>query len=330
MNKHLSPELEDYYLVMQMLQTVDVGLVILNKNYSVDLWNGFMENHSGLNSDKVIGQSIFDLFHDLPQTWLERKIEAVFTLNTPVYSTWEQKPRLFEFKSYRPLSGHSELMYQNLTFMPLLDPNRQVQKVCLLIYDVTESATSKMQLEEVNKKLEKLSRTDRLTGLYNRGFWEVCLEQEFSRNLNNSQITTTSLLIFDIDHFKAVNDTYGHLAGDAVIKQIAQLLKDLSRATDFAGRYGGEEFVLLMPNTELTEAAQLAEQLRQLIAQTVIEHQGIKLQVTISLGLSEFNSEIGRPSCWIARSDQALYASKQNGRNQTNLWHPNLGTNNLP
>lgn len=316
-------ELADFYWMIQMLQTVDVGLVILERDYRIQLWNGFMENHSGIQSKNLTGKELFSVFPDLPRQWVERKVESVFKLGSPAYSTWEQRPHLFRFKSYRPLTGCSELMFQNITFMPILGPSRRVEQVCLLVYDVTESATSKLQLEKANEQLEKLSRTDRLTGLNNRGYWEECLQQEFRRSKRSSSQTGShsSLIIFDIDHFKPVNDTYGHQAGDEVIRKVAACLKSTARDTDFAGRYGGEEFVLLLPDTDINGAFEVAERLRLCIQGMTVTHESLQLQVTISLGICDFTADLDTAHQWLERADQALYHSKHQGRNQSSVWN---------
>lgn len=325
-NQEKNPELADFYLIMQMLQTVDVGLVILERDYRIKLWNGFMENHSGITNKQLTDKNIFSAFPSLPRAWVERKVKSVFKLGSPAYSTWEQRPHLFPFKSYRPLTGHSEKMYQNITFMPLLDPSRQVNQVCLLIYDVTENATSKLQLEEANQQLEKLSRTDRLTGLNNRGYWEECLQQEYRRNKRASELgkVESSLIIFDIDYFKPVNDTHGHLAGDEVIKAVASCLKETARDTDFSGRYGGEEFVLLLPDTGIEGAFEVAERLRSTIQATYVKYDDLELNVTVSLGICDFTPDLTSFNLWLERADQALYHSKHQGRNQSSAWSHQL------
>lgn len=319
-------EITDSDLILQMLQTIDVGLVILEPDYTIKLWNGFMKNHSGINEKHLLNKNIFTIFPNLPKAWVERKVESVFKLGSPAYSTWEQRPHLFPFKSYRPLTGHSQQMYQNLTFMPLLDSSRKVSQVCLLVYDVTESASSKMQLETANQQLEHLSRTDRLTGLSNRGYWEECLQQEHLRNRRKNNLATTesSLIMFDIDHFKPVNDTYGHPAGDEVIKAVAACLLKQARETDFAGRYGGEEFVLLLPNTGIEDAFKVAERLRNAIQATIVHYEGAALNVTVSLGICEFTPDLDTAILWIERADQALYHSKNQGRNQSSIWSHQL------
>ncbi len=163
-------EMASLHLMLQVLQTVDVGLLLINEQYEVQLWNSFMENHIGMRTADARGSNLFTLFPELPRKWLKNKIERVFKLHCRAYSSWEQRPRLFNFKSTRPLTGKTSLMYQNVTLIPLLNVNKCVSQICLVIYDVTDIATHKLGLEDANIALENLSRTDSLTGLYNRGY----------------------------------------------------------------------------------------------------------------------------------------------------------------
>jgi predicted signal transduction protein with EAL and GGDEF domain len=143
-------------------------------------------------------------------------------------------------------------MFQNITLIPLTGTSGEVSHICLIVYDVTDVAMSKQAITAANAKLERLSRTDRLTGLNNRGYWEECLAAEFRRFARTGQKAT--LVMFDIDHFKKVNDTHGHSAGDAVICTIAKLLARCMRDTDIGGRYGGEEFAVVLVDTDLAAA----------------------------------------------------------------------------
>ncbi|MDX1399871.1 MAG: GGDEF domain-containing protein [Oceanospirillum sp.] len=304
--------------LMQMLQTVDVGLVVVDKTFDIQLWNGFMENHSGVRTMQARGSNIFSLFPELPEQWLTRKIESVFTLDSRAYSTWEQRPHLFRFKSYRPLTGKSEQMYQNVTIIPLTGMDKSVTHACILIYDVTDIATSKIELEKANQELARLSRTDRLTGLNNRGHWEERMDQEFRRFQRNQ--TPTSLIMFDIDHFKKVNDTYGHQAGDEVIKCVASMMVQLQRETDISGRYGGEEFGIILPDTNAEQAVVLAERLRTTLEAAKVDYEGKEIAFTVSLGVCEISADMREYPQWLERADQALYSSKRNGRNQTTVF----------
>jgi len=311
-------ELSRLHWLMQVLQTVDAGLVVVDQEFDIQLWNGFMENHSGVRTSQARGSNIFNLFPDLPEQWLTRKLESVFTLDSRAYSTWEQRPHLFKFKSYRPLTGKSEQMYQNVTIIPLTGTDKSVSHACLLIYDVTDIATSKIELEKANEELARLSRTDRLTGLNNRGHWEERLEQEF-RRVKRSK-TPSSLVMLDIDHFKQVNDTYGHQAGDEVIRVVAATLIRLQRETDISGRYGGEEFGIILPETNADQAMVMAERLRSSIEQSPVTYEGKQISFTISLGICEITPEMQEYTQWLENSDQALFSSKRNGRNQTTIY----------
>lgn len=313
----------DAQMMARLLETVDVGLVVLDKACHIRLWNGFMEHHSGIDVDDALGRSLFKLFPELPAKWLRSKIDAVFNLQIRTYSTWEQWPRLFHFRSSRPLTGVSELMYQNVSIIPLIDQQRVVQQVCLLVYDVTEVATSRISLEQANQRLQTISRTDSLSGLYNRGYWEERLKLEFSRQLRNT--SAVSLLMLDIDHFKSINDSLGHQAGDEVIRELGAILRRSLRETDIAGRYGGEEFAIVMPDTDAAQAMRLAERLRSHIAANETQWHDDSIRVTVSIGISQATRLMNSPGDWLKAADGALYLAKQNGRNQVYIADQNDG-----
>jgi len=312
-------QLNELHWLMEMLHTIDVGLVVLDRQYNVQIWNGFMENHSGLLPREVKDKELFSLFDEIPKEWFKRKAESVFLLKNKAFTIWEQRPYLFKFQNYRPITGSAEHMYQNTTFIPLMSATGLVTHLCLLIYDVTDNAINKQELEKVNAELGVLSQTDGLTKLFNRSHWESCLAAEFKR-WSRSQ-SGSSLVILDIDHFKNVNDTYGHTVGDEVIRHLSQLIKEHARETDTSGRYGGEEFVILLADTPLENAEIFAERLRKKVAGSIVTHNGIDLSYTISLGIAEVDSSIKTYEKWIENADTALYRSKEGGRNKVSV-HP--------
>jgi len=305
--------IEELHWQLGLLQTLDVGLLVVGRDYSVQLWNAFMANHSGHEAADVEGHSLFELFADLPADWLKRKLDAVFLLKNPAYISWEQRPYLFCFKSHRPITGRAPHMYQNVSLIPLTAPNGEVNHVGILIYDVTDVAMTRLQLQRANEQLEALSREDRLTGLFNRGHWEECLDNEFSR-FQRTQVRS-SLVMLDIDHFKRINDTYGHPAGDEVIRHLANLLVSLARKTDIVGRYGGEEFGVVLVDTDSTNAEIYCERVRRAAEAIDVMADGQVINFTVSLGISELQEDTVSPSEWISQADQALYRAKQNGRN---------------
>ncbi|HEY9053108.1 MAG TPA: diguanylate cyclase [Gammaproteobacteria bacterium] len=315
-NNHI--DIREWHWLMDMLQNIDVGLVVLDREYNIQVWNSFMENHSGLSPSHTIGQNLFKLFTEIPDTWFKRKAESVFLLNNRAFTTWEQRPYLFKFKNYRPITGIAAFMYQNITLIPLVSVDSQVNHIGIMIYDATDMAVNKLRLELANDQLESLSRTDRLTRLYNRGYWEECISQEFERFRRTGQ--TCSLVMFDIDHFKKVNDTYGHQAGDEVIRLTADLLVKNKRTTDIAGRYGGEEYAVILLDTSAQNSMTFAERLRKDIERQCVTHDGNEIKYTISLGIAELVGTMTDYKQWIVCSDRALYEAKKSGRNQTVIY----------
>ncbi|MGL1958393.1 MAG: diguanylate cyclase [Colwellia sp.] len=311
-------QLNELHWLMEMLHNIDVGLVVLDKEYKVQIFNGFMENHSGLLPREVKNSSLFDLFDEIPKDWFVRKAESVFLLKNKAFTIWEQRPYLFEFESYRPVTGNADHMYQNTTFIPLLSSTGEVSHLCLLVYDVTDNALHKLSLEQANKDLEVLSQTDGLTQLHNRMHWENCVQAEFKRWTRSQH--TSSLVILDVDNFKYINDEYGHMAGDEVIRHISALIRHHVRETDVSGRYGGDEFTILLADTPLKNSYIFAERLRKEVCAAVVKYNDIDINYTISLGIAELDSSVASHLDWIANADKALYRSKNGGRNKVSLY----------
>lgn len=309
--------LSDFHWLLEVLQTIDVGMLVVDLEFNVVAWNGFMENHSGIAPQDALGRNLFSVFPDIPKDWFEHKSRTVIQLHNRAFTTWEQRPYVFKFKNNRPITGTAEFMYQNCTFIPVSNIRGQVESLCIIVYDVTDVAVSKMELQKANQQLKHLSRTDRLTSLFNRGYWEELLEAEFRRQQRTDR--PTSLVLFDIDHFKPFNDAYGHTVGDDVIRMVAEVTRHTVRSTDLAGRYGGEEFGIILPDTPPQEAVQLAERLRERIEAMIVDSHDQKLQVTISLGVAGYDSDLTDHNQWIDKADQALYLSKETGRNRVSL-----------
>ncbi|MEL0642111.1 diguanylate cyclase [Pseudoalteromonas aliena] len=311
-------EMNEIHWLMDMFNTVDVGLVVLDRDYKVCIWNGFMENHSGLLPSAVKGKDLFDLFPVIDEKWFRSKSESVFVLKNRSFTIWEQQPYIFRFKNYRPITGKADYMYQNATFIPLTNTMGEVSHMCIILYDVTDIAVNKKELEDLNKKLEQVSQTDSLTQLANRGYWEGTLRQEFLRIKRNGGSST--LLMFDIDHFKKVNDEYGHSCGDEALRHLSDLFRTTLRETDIAGRYGGEEFVVTLLDTDKEDAAIFAERLRALIESTPVKYKHFEIQMTISIGLAGSSNDFKNHERWIEAADKALYQSKNTGRNKVTAY----------
>ncbi|MEW9798441.1 sensor domain-containing diguanylate cyclase [Alteromonas sp. CYL-A6] len=299
--------------MQSLFSDIEVGIVVLDRAMRVEVWNRFMENHSSLSSDAVCGKSLFSQFPEIDEKWLRAKAEPVFDLNTPVFLIWEQRQYLFRFDATRPVTSSARYMYQNVTMLPLPSADGQADRLCMLVYDVTDQALGKTRVEQLNKELKVMSRVDGLTGLYNRRYWQERFDYAFK--LARRQGKPITAMMLDIDHFKKVNDTYGHQAGDKVIKTLADVIRQGVRETDLAGRYGGEEFAVVLSDTDADNATTVAERIRSLSESQVVEHEGEVIRFTVSLGLAQLTPALSSPMQWLELADQALYDAKQSGRN---------------
>ncbi|GIU43167.1 GGDEF domain-containing protein [Shewanella algidipiscicola] len=312
--------MNELHWLIDMVQTIEVGLVVLDRNYDIQLWNGFMENHSGISPNSIKGANLFEQFEYLPATWLKQKMESVFLLKNRAFISWEQRPYVFKFNNYRPITGRADFMYQNVTLLPLSSLTGQITHISMIIYDVTDVAINRLQLKAANERLEHLSQTDGLSQLHNRRHWQQCMQHEFDRHSRYGSPTT--LVMFDIDHFKRINDTYGHIAGDKVIQHVSHILRQSLRETDCAGRYGGEEFSVILSNTSAEDALKFAERYREKIAASQMRYENAKISVTVSIGICEILPEFDNSAQWLASVDSALYLAKQAGRNRCVIYRP--------
>ncbi len=201
----------------------------------------------------------------------------------------------------------------------VLLPRKQDRSTCTLQeiqYVIRIIRFAAIAIENAN--LYWQATTDRMTRLFSHHFFEKSLDDEINRARRYN--STFSLIMFDIDHFKSFNDTYGHLQGDMIIKEIAKILLSSVRNIDFCSRYGGEEFAVILPEVDREGAAVVAERLRRKIEEHPFPGDDEALHVTISVGVAEFDpARIHSPSLMVAEADRALYESKEHGRNRVTV-----------
>lgn len=291
----------------QVFDILDIGIVILDKDLHVFKWNRWMERHSGVSSDQIIGRPLFEFFPELDNPRFLRSCRCVLGLGNLYFFSQKLHRYLFPFKPVSTLDKRFSLMQQSCNMGPIRDENGSMAYICITVRDVTDIAIYEQRLIEINMK-------DGLTGIYNRRFLSIRLKDEFDRFRRYQK--SLSLIMFDLDHFKIVNDTYGHLFGDYVLQAVTALVGNLIRSTDVLARYGGEEFCCVLPETDLDQAALTAERCRRTVEKNLFHSQGITARITISIGVAQMGDDIATPEKLIERADQSLYAAKKSGRNR--------------
>jgi diguanylate cyclase (GGDEF)-like protein len=306
--------MNEIHWIMEMLHHVDVGIVVLDIEYKVQIFNSFMENHSGLLPRQVKDESIFDLFKEIPKQWFKRKAESVFLLKNKSFTLWENRPYLFKFESYRPITSRADYMYQNTTFMPLFSTSGEVSHLCLLVYDVTETAMNKIYLEKANHELLMKNQIDHLTLLLNRSAWEDSLNAYYRQWENCGQ--SSSLLIVDVDLLSDFNELYGYVAGDNLLINLAATMKAVSPQEGVCGRYAGSQLGMLLPNMALEHAATLAYTLSRRVAEEEVSVDNTFISYTVSIGVATIDKYVEKPQHWLRFAYKALSLAKKNGVNQ--------------
>ncbi|MEA3316010.1 MAG: sensor domain-containing diguanylate cyclase [Campylobacterota bacterium] len=210
------------------------------------------------------------------------------------------------------------------TVIPILDIDGDIVEYIAIRYDVTEFEQTKEQLSNLNRSmknkvdelynmtttLEEQASVDKLTGVFNRRKFEDIFEHEIEKSRISKNFL--SMIVVDIDHFKSVNDNYGHNVGDDVLKEVANLISNNIKRLDIFARWGGEEFVVLLPNNNIKEAGKLAEKLRILIEEDSFSIVG---KLTISLGVASYHNNDSKTD-FFERADKSLYKAKTSGRNK--------------
>lgn len=203
----------------------------------------------------------------------------------------------------------------------LVELNRKTRmRVDGLQAELSEARQLNARLTDQNRELTNRVIHDLLTGLYTRWFVREKIEEEIERSARHA--LPTSVLMVDLDHFKRVNDSYGHLAGDTVLRDIGKVIRESLRTYDIPGRYGGEEFCLMLPITSADKTLFVAERIRSNIEDHQFEIDGNRFSITASIGVAELEDaySVTDADQLIGLADQALYAAKSGGRNRIEVW----------
>ena len=284
-------------LLASIVSGSDDAIIAKSLNGEILSWNAAAERMFGYSPEEIIGQNIIKLF---PKDRINEEKMVIDKISNG--------ERVEHFRTQR-LNKAGNLLEISVTISPIYDQHGNIIAASKIVRDITKFLEMENDLKMAYSKLERLASLDHLTQLNNRYYVENQLDLAIQKMTVRKQ--PMCAMIFDLDHFKEVNDTFGHNVGDDVIVTMSNILKENVREGDIAGRWGGEEFLLVCPNTSQEVAYQMAEDVRKQVETTVFPE---NIQQTVSIGISCFhpNDVI---KTFIHRADEALYSAKKLGRN---------------
>ncbi len=294
-----------------IFNTIDNGIIILDENLNILAWNRWLEIRTDILEKDIEGQNICKKFTYIDNKKLKRKVKAALVTKNPSYYNVDPHQHLIKIKIHS-INSVYEYMQQDVTIVPY-DIDKKI--VCLYIYDKTALCEINLKLERLNDELVDLSNKDYLTKVYNRRYFNDFAKKAIE--LAKRSEHDLSIVAIDIDRFKTINDTFGHIIGDEVLVTISDILRNTIRKSDIVARFGGEEFILLLNNASLKDATKIAEKIRKIIENTKIEVDGKEINMTSSFGVATFNKENEEDiTSILQRADDLLYIAKKHGRNK--------------
>lgn len=275
--------------------------------------NPAFEKVSGIPRENLIGKRAKEVLPSGDDDWLEQFGSVALTGQPKRYEKFSQKTcRWFATDSYSPAPGKFAVVTQEIT-------ERKQMEIALTKANI-ELREKYEEISQLQEKLREQAVRDPLTGLHNRRYLDETLRRELARAQREDY--TLCIILIDLDFFKKVNDTYGHLAGDEVLKTFGRLLHDHARAGDVACRYGGEEFMLMLPKMPTETAVERANVLREKFAATKIPFGDAEINTTLSIGIALYPYHGNTPDELTNNADQALYVAKSEGRNRAIVFDP--------
>ena len=289
---------------------------ILEKHFNFEVTGIFF------NSPDIYGINILNLL-------IKNKNISIKNIEQKFFNQMSEFKQIIKTKSniiQTQINNYNQKNFENELIVPFLFQNKLLGGICIISENEilkTDISTYNFLINELLSifKLKYLyseqifkSSIDGLTELYNRHQFDINLSQEFNRSQRYN--TPFTLAMIDIDYFKNINDNYGHQFGDFVLKEISQIIKNSFRKTDIVFRYGGEEITIIMPETTSKNALLPLEKLRDKIS----KHNFNNKNVTVSIGVADFNNDIKTPNEILKKADEMLYLAKENGRNQVKVF----------
>ena len=278
----------------QVVRNINSGILVLDKVGHVVEINPFARRIIGRKSEYAIGKDLDEVLSDWPATGYSSEIVK-------------------QHEQEISLPRESGFLYFLVQISPIRSERGKIIGHVIVLVDITDRKKAEMELQ-------RIARTDVLTDVTNRRHFFELAEAQFANSQRYNR--PLAILLLDVDHFKQINDRYGHLAGDSVLQMVAKECQKHLRSGDIFARYGGEEFVCLLPEQNEQGALETAERIRQVIEKSEMFFEQRSIYVTVSIGVALIQEQIALTlEGLIDEADQALYESKANGRNQVSLWH---------
>ena len=294
-------ELCHLFSALHSMETLYEGFFILDDRFRVCVWSRGAEKLYSCSGREVLGRSWPEIAFPFPEV----QEHAIYSRVQEAMSTGQAACRSIHLRKEDGVVRELEAQ-----LVPLVEDG-VIRGTLVMIYDMQQSRGN----SGLFRQLQMAATRDALTGVFNRGELEGRLQHFFNEYVDGGESTPFSVIFLDLDHFKAINDRLGHSVGDQVLIEVARLIQDETYSGEVVGRYGGEEFVIVCPNTELEVAIERAERLRRILMSTTIADR-TDLRVTASLGVAQL-----RPGDTVDgvvhRADEALYEAKRTGRNRT-------------
>lgn len=294
-------------VMVEHIENSENGIAVLDAQDRFILFNDAFLRMFGLENIDIQGRTIDDVL-----IWM-----FTYEIGAIVHGKTLNQWLKFVLSSYRSAPFRSfEVDMVDGRWVLITEQVNAGGEVVIVGNDITRTKKAEMALIAAQEELKKLALTDELTCIPNRRHFFQYVEYEFHRSLRHHHDSCIALL--DLDHFKRINDTYGHAMGDEVLRHFASILRSYSRKDDIAGRIGGEEFALLLPETSLNEALGVLERIRLLLAKEKLDIINFGFTYTFSAGVAAFRKDDKfSPQDWFSQADQALYKAKASGRNIT-------------
>lgn len=313
----------DSELLVQVLQNISVPTLVLDRDHTVTIWNSALETLTGVPAAAMVGtknhwQAFYPEQKPLLADLVLDKVRE-HTINKAYNGNHRKSPLTrgaYEVEVFFPNLGEGG-KWLFLTASPVADSTGHMLGAVQTVQDITERKRVEEEVRESEKRYRELSITDSLTKLYNSRHFFKQLRQEIERA--KRYMEPLSLILLDIDNFKSYNDTYGHLEGDRVLATLADVIRCNLRTADTAYRYGGEEFTVILPETEGDNALLVAERLRKGFEKTALNPlPRTEVFMTVSVGVAQYQPD-ELDTVFIKRADAAMYSAKMNGKNRVNL-----------